>query len=152
VNLKIPKKIADQARREGKRHFPSEAYMELIGVISKNNKTITVIDSWIPKDLAEYSSPFQIEIPPHWRKISNEYARSVGGVIVGTIHSHGYSAKEVKDSPAYRLDPSPSSADIDSCGDEIMGILVACQDHNGKFSTRLRLYGPSVRLSVSYTK
>jgi hypothetical protein len=152
VKLNLPKKIADRARREGKRHFPSEAYLELIGVISKNNKIITVIDTWIPEDLAEYSSPFQIEIPPHWRKMSNKYAKSIGGVIVGTIHSHGYSSKEVEDSPAYRLDPSPSSADIDSCGDEIMGILVVCQSCKGEFSTRLRLYGPSVRLSVSYTK
>ena len=152
MKLIVPTKIADKARRQAKKWFPQEAYLELIGTISKNNKVITIMDTWIPHDLSEFTSPGQIDINPAWRKESEKYAESVGGIVVGSIHSHPYGFEECLSSPAYRLDPSPSSCDWDNIGNEIMGILVICQNKEGRFTTNLRLYGPIVKLDVRYYK
>ena len=152
MKLIIPENIANKARRQAKKWFPLEAYMELIGTISKNNKVITIMDTWIPGDLSEYTSPGQIDINPAWRKESEKYAESIGGIVIGTIHSHPYKFKECLHSPAYRLDPSPSSTDLDNMGNEVMGILVICQNKEGRFTTNLRLYGPIVKLDVRYYK
>ena len=150
MKFNLPKSIADKARREAKKHFPNECYVELIGTISKKNKVITVIDTYIPEDLSKYNSPDQVEIPPHWRKESNKYAKSVGGVIIGSIHSHPYSFEYCQRSPGYTSDVSPSAADWECIGDEIMGILVIREDKNEKFDTRLKFYGPMLRLDVRY--
>jgi hypothetical protein len=152
VKLIIPQKIADKARRQAKHWFPQEAYLELIGSISKNNKVITIMDTWIPPDLSEFTSPGQIDINPAWRKESEKYAESIGGIVIGTIHSHPYNFKECLHSPAYRLDPSPSSCDLDNMGNEVMGILVICQNKEGRFTTNLRIYGPILKLDVRYYK
>jgi hypothetical protein len=150
MKLILPKKIADRARRQARSCFPKESYLELVGRISKNNKTITIIDTYIPSDLDEYNGPDSVMIPPHWRKESKKYAESIGGIIVGSIHSHPYSFDYCKIHPGYTCDVSPSAADWEYNGDEIMGILVIREGKDGRLVTSLKMYGPIVHLDVRY--
>ena len=146
--LNIPKKITNKIRIESKRWFPKEFYTDLVGTISPKDKVLNVIGCWIPSDLDDYTSDSQVELPPHWRKESNKYAESIGGVIVGSAHSHPYSAKDTLCSPAYRLDASPSSADFESMGREIIGIVAVLENSEGKLSTTIKFYGPILKLDV----
>ena len=122
--------------------------MEIIGTLGPRGTIATLTHAWTPNDLAEYSTDSQVTIPPHWRKEANKFAKTVGGLVLGNAHSHPYTITDCLNSPAYRLDPSPSSADIELNSDEIMGIIVVCQEKNGGYSTNLKWYGPSVKLNV----
>lgn len=148
MKLNIPRRIADKARKEARKWFPKEMYLELIGKISPCGRSVTIIDYWIPKDLIEYSTDSQVKIPNRWRKESAKYAESIGGFVVGSIHSHPYTVNDVKDSPAYRLDPSPSSGDWESIGQEIMGIMVICENSKGGYTTALKFFGPIVKIDT----
>ena len=153
MKLIVPRFVTDKARREAKRCFPKELYMDLAGVVDKKTNTTTITGYLIPSDLDKHNSKTQVNLQHSWEKEAIEYAKSINAEYVGSCHSHPYAMASSNGITARTKDCSPSEGDWQSeVMDRFSGILVICEDEKGKLTTRIRFYPPTTDLITYFKK
>jgi len=147
MKLDVSKKVLDKARRSAKKYFPIETYGYLLGRVRNGKGYIT--DIYIPKDISEHCDTDGVDVPKHWATEVDEYCKLNLLAILGDIHSHPYTAKEISCKNSRDISASPSEEDYEDPGmGGIQGIIVVLENKNGSLSTRVKLYGPQVQLQI----
>ncbi len=153
MTLIVPRFVTDKARKEAKRCFPKEMYMDLVGVVDIKLKTTIITGYLIPSDLDKHNSKTQVNLQISWEKEATRYAKSTNSKYIGSIHSHPYETENCVGITAKTKDCSPSEGDWASeVMDKITGILAICEDPCGKLTTRIRFYPPTVDLITYFKK
>ena len=108
--------------------------------------SVHVEQVWLPPE-EEVNGNFKrdaVFLPPEWLVDAAEHAKDEELVVVGDFHSHPYVYGED------RVDPVQSEYDLDCSSEKylINGIVNVCQGKTGRLSTKVRWWGPSVKVRV----
>lgn len=145
--LDCPKKFINEFKKQAKKAFPKETIAYLCGIIEYD--LITIEDLWIPDNVLNYCDHDTVWVKPEWAVEAIDYAKDNDLVIIGSIHSHPFTKKEL--SFYSGTGKHQSEADIDSCGlawQQISGICVVKELKTGKLTSSIRFWGPTVPLTV----
>jgi len=144
IKLVIPPRIERMVKRAAKAAFPKETFGLLIGTITGD--TLHFDELHIPEDVLQYSGNTAVYPQLHWFDEAEEIARESEASIIGWVHSHPYSLKEVDG------DRSLSERDMDLFQLPIAGVCTVheTKQKNGKIGLRAstRWWGPTVQVVV----
>lgn len=141
LKLKIAAKHERIVRAWCRRWYPSEAYGFLLGTVLGDSVEVDHI--WLPSEESARRcfSPETVFAEDSWVHEIAEICEEEGWVIVGDFHSHTYSKEETKFSPVQ------SAFDLDRTTDyAIFGLCNVEEQKNGRLTTRLRWWGPSIKV------
>ena len=147
INLTISKQLEKRCCDYCKRWFPLEAYGFLLGTMVGD--AVHVDEVWTPsdEDAQECFKKTSIFFKPDWVQEIEELAEEEGLMLLGDFHSHPYRNTEPVG------EPTQSSYDIDMAGNHaIYGVINVEESLTGRLRTRLRWWGPSVKVRVKRTK
>ena len=109
LRVRLCPRVERRFKTLAKDHFPKEAYAYLLG--RDGVRSVDVTDLWIPSDLDVYTTQYEVAPPPMWSEEVTDYAKEHELDILGSIHSHPWSQKELLG--RYRPDHAPSEQDLD---------------------------------------
>ncbi len=142
IRLALSKEFDKQIKKYCKRWFPREAYGVLLGTITGD--LVFVDNLWFPpdQDAKRCFKPGTIFVETEWlHDIEDECGDGIR--IVGDFHSHPYVKGETRYSPVL------SAYDLDHLGDyPIYGVCNVEQQQDDKLRTRMRWWGPSVKVRL----
>jgi proteasome lid subunit RPN8/RPN11 len=146
MRIYVPRKVTQDFLARARAAFPKETLGYLIGRADEN-MTLRVEEIFYPSDLEQHQRTDQVDVMPRWFKEARRRAKQLKAIVLGDLHSHPYTSEEIlvwKRSP----DCSPSEADFErSRPGLIMGICLIKQSANGALRTRLKWWGPTVRVA-----
>lgn len=142
VKLHITAKQERLCREWCRRWYPREAFGFLLGTLTGD--VVCVDQVWLPS-LEQAEANFKkdrVFVDPEW---AHDIEEECDGLmrIVGDFHSHPYLEGET------RAAPVQSDFDLDNAGmHAIFGICNVWPRADGKLATRLRWWGPSIKVRV----
>lgn len=146
MRIHVPKKVTELFLKKVKAAFPKETLGYLIGRADEN-MTYCIEEIFYPSDLETHQQKDHVDIQLRWFREARRRAKQLKSTVLGDVHSHPYSAEEIlvwKRSP----DCSPSEGDLERYKPGlIMGICLVKETANGALRTRLRWWGPTIRIS-----
>lgn len=146
MRIYVPRKVTQEFIVRAKVAFPKETLGYLIGRADEN-LTLRVEEIYYPTDLEQHQGKNQVDVQWRWFREARRRARQLKAAVLGDLHSHPYTSEEIlvwKRSP----DCSPSEGDWERTKPGyIMGICRIKQSSNGALRTRLRWWGPTVKVT-----
>jgi proteasome lid subunit RPN8/RPN11 len=143
IDLHISVGLEKRCRDWCKRWFPREAYGFLLG--TRRGNVVRVGAVWLPSasDAEDCFKKDRLFFKSSWVDELQEAADEDESVVVGDFHSHPYLRGEA------RMDPIQSALDLDAAGKHaIFGVVNVEERSDGTLRTRVRWWGPSIRVRV----
>ncbi len=150
IRLEVPAKLTRDFKRQAKEAFPIETVAYVLG---RDAGTIAEAhELYIPDGVQECCTAHYFIPQPHWAIEAAAAAKDEGLCVLGTIHSHPYTFREIGNR---KPDRTPSEGDHDSrllhVGVGIYGICAVQQYENGKLRASIRFWGPTCHLDTQVT-
>lgn len=146
MRLLVPRKVNQGFIARAKAAFPKETLGYLIGRTNKNG-TLQVEEIYYPSDLEQHQQDDAVNVQWRWFREARRRAKQLKATVLGDVHSHPYTSEEIlvwKRQP----DCSPSEGDLERTKPGLlMGICLIKQSSNGALRTRLRWWGPTIKVS-----
>jgi proteasome lid subunit RPN8/RPN11 len=146
MRICVPRKVTQDFLRRAKAAFPNETLGYLIGRTDEN-MTLRVEEIFYPSDLEQHQQKDAVQVQWRWFREARRRAKQLKATVLGDLHSHPYTSEEIlvwKRSP----DCSPSEGDLERTKPGlIMGICLIKQSANGALRTRLKYWGPTIRVA-----
>lgn len=142
--VEVCKEVGKEIRRAARKEFPNEYLGFLIG--HDLGEKVAIVDVWHSDYI---NSPEMIEEGAYYAAMADarEHARTVGGDVVGDVHSHAYKYDEAC---PVAMDCAPSEGDMKLGSDGLMAICMVRQEKNGRLTTKLNFYPPIAAVSEVY--
>ncbi len=148
IKLKVKRSVINDFKTLAKKAYPNEAFSVLIG--HDCGTLIEVVDLYTPENIERHTTKYGFDIKPEWWFHAYEKAKEEDLTIVGDIHSHCFDLKESKG--PIKLEPTPSELDLIDGLLHISGICLITQGVTGKLRSRIRMWGPQVRVDTEIIK
>ncbi len=152
LKLHISYRIVEEIKRAAREMFPRETWGYLLGRRAGN--TFEVEELFVPDgdELDRAAKTTRINIGAHWELEAMEYAKENGLQIVGTVHSHPWTVRELK---LYRQvigtpDRSQSESDFETYPARlwVYGVCRVLQEKGGRLRSSVRFWGPMIPVEV----
>ncbi len=143
MRLEISEELVDEFKDRAKAAFPTETWAALLGKIEPDK--ITVDELWMPAGLSKYCHRSYVDIQGDWSTAAKRYAKKLGKVVLGDIHSHPYDLVELTARKPHRPDASPSEGDYDRQRDGLLqGICLVTETKTHQLRARIRFWGMTI--------
>ena len=146
IRLHFPPRLRRQFRAAAVESFPRETYAILLGHETKHVEFVEIEakELWMP-DRSRHSTRY-LKILPDWYEDAKHHAFEAGLEIVGDIHSHPFTAKELEHG---LVDCSRSEGDLDHfLWNKPCGIWLLRQTKSGRLISRFRFWAPAPPLEL----
>jgi proteasome lid subunit RPN8/RPN11 len=152
IKLTICRRLLREFRKRAIEAFPKETCCFLIGSDTEDKlgpiRYVEINEFWWPHDVNDHARTYQIDFQHAWFDEAKLHAQEAGLAVVGQMHSHPYTAKEIVEW-SQKPDCADSEDDQDFFGwDKISGIFLVRQISGGGFRTRARFWGPRIPVEV----
>ena len=147
LTVSVSNEVTAKFKERAKGCFPNETFAYLVGqYVDKDRVSIT--DIHVPENVDAFCNPAEVDVQGSWLRKARAAARRDGNVLVGDIHSHPYSAKEMAGRAPHKPDTSPSESDLERTfvAGPVMGICLVTESSTGKLRARVRFWAPMVRI------
>jgi proteasome lid subunit RPN8/RPN11 len=144
IRVTLHKKAQTRFKQRACRAFPVEIVGFLVGK-NVDGMILTVEDIWYPPDWKDHADEWRVEFQPNWYADALTYAQSRGLSLIGTAHTHTYSA-------SHEHEPVLSNADREDWGkhDLVAAVAVVVKHKNGKKTCRdMAFFGPAVNVDLT---
>jgi len=148
VTIQVPARISVEFKKAAKASFPNETFAYLLG--HKADGKICIDELFFPTDVEKFCGPDYVDVQNNWTTEVKKKCKRDGLTILGDLHAHPYNNKQLK---KYNTDTSPSEQDWNSLKEgHIMGICLITECKNGNLKTRIRFWGPFLKVCVKEIK
>jgi proteasome lid subunit RPN8/RPN11 len=145
LTIRAPRHVIERFKRDARLAFPHEAYAVLIG--HEEADVVEITELWTPDHVGKCFSG-RVDIHPLWFVEAEEFARDIGAVVVGDIHSHPYQHG------VQGCGHEQSECDLDYAPhwQKIAGICRVTQSRAGRLRASVRFWGPLIPVKTELTR
>jgi hypothetical protein len=145
IRLDVGEDVIEEFKDSAKAKFPRETYAILLGRIEVDRVQVTEL--YVPADVDKHCHTSAVNVQQCWGAKAKRYAKAVGLVVLGDIHSHPYEAAEMEARRPHLPDASPSEGDLKRSKFGILqGICLVTESNTGKLRSRVRFWGAAIHL------